>query len=80
MRTAPEATAQGVITTTDGETVTWKGQGAGKPTGKGSAVWRGAIYCYTSSQNLARLNGIASIYEFETDENGNSQTKLWEWK
>ena len=72
---------QGVITTKDGEIVTWRGQGAGKPTGKGSgARWRGAVFCHTSSPNLARLNGIAVVFEHETDENGNVHTKLWEWK
>lgn len=72
---------QGVIVTSAGEMATWRGQGVGKPTGKGSAArWRGAIYYQTASRNLARLNGIAVVFEFETDENGNTQTKLWEWK
>ena len=34
---------QAVLTTKDGETVTWKGMGVGKPKGKGMAIsWRGA--------------------------------------
>jgi hypothetical protein len=71
---------QGVLTTKDGEMVTWRGQGAGKPTGKGlGARWRGA-FCHTSSRNLARLNGIAVVFEHDVDDKGNTQTKLWEWK
>ncbi len=72
---------QGLLMTRDGESVTWQGQGIGKPTGKGSAArWRGAIYYSTSSRNLDRLNGIAAVFEYETDEAGNTQSKIWEWK
>ncbi|MFQ5929853.1 MAG: hypothetical protein ACE5MK_09140 [Acidobacteriota bacterium] len=72
---------QGITTTKDGETATWKGQGVGKPTGQGSAAsWRGAIYYQTSSQELAHLNEIAALFEYEVDEKGNTQAKLWEWK
>jgi hypothetical protein len=72
---------QGVAMTPDGDTVTWTGTGVGKPTGKGHAAsWRGALYFQTSSQRLAGLNKIATVFEYEIDENGNSSTKLWEWK
>ena len=72
---------QGLIMTTDGDAVTWRGQGVGRFTGRGSAVsWRGAIYYQTASEKLARLNGVAAVFEFEVDENGKAQTKTWEWK
>ncbi len=72
---------QGVMVTKDRETVKWKAQGVGKPTGKGSAAsWRGAVFYQTSSKNLARLNGIAAVFEYEADEDGNTQAKLWEWR
>lgn len=74
-------TGQGVITTRDGDMATWTGTGVGKPTGKGSAAsWRGAIFFQTSSQRLAGLNKIATLFEYEIDENGNTSAKLWEWK
>jgi hypothetical protein len=74
-------TGQGVSMTQDGDTVTWTGTGVGKPTGKGyAASWRGALYFQTSSQRLAGLNKIATVFEYEIDENGNSSTKIWEWK
>ena len=72
---------QGIIMTKDGETVTWTGEGVGKPKGQGTAAsWRGAIYYQTSSQRLARLNSVAAVFEFEVDENGNTDSKVWEWK
>ena len=72
---------QGVIMTKDGETVTFVGKGTGRPTGQGAAAsWRGAIYCQTNSQKLARLNSIVVIFEQENDENGNASAKFWEWK
>jgi hypothetical protein len=72
---------QGVVMTDDGEMAAWKGQGAGRLTGRGTAVsWRGAIYYQTASQRLARLNGIAVVFEFDTDESGKTAAKSFEWK
>jgi hypothetical protein len=72
---------QGIVMTEDGEAATWIGNGVGRFTGEGGAVsWRGAIYYYTASQKLARLNSVAAIYEFEVDEDGGVQNKVWEWK
>jgi hypothetical protein len=49
-------------------------------TGPGlAASWRGAIYYQTTSPRLARLNGIAGVYEFEVDENGKTTDKIYEW-
>ena len=72
---------QGVIMAKDGGMATWSGDGAGHLTGRGSAVnWRGAIYYQTASPGLARLNGIAVVFEFDVDEQGNTHAKIWEWK
>lgn len=72
---------QGVIMTKDGEMAAWTGQGVGRFTGRGSAhSFRGAIYYQTTSAKLARLNNIAVVFEYETDENGNTHGKFWEWK
>ncbi len=83
--TRPDGTlfgeGQGVAMTENGEMVTWRGQGVGHFTGHGSAVsYRGAVYFRTTSERLARLNGIAGIYESETDENGKTLNKMYEWK
>ncbi len=71
----------GVVTSKDGDVATWTGNGVGKLTGRGSAVsWRGAIYYQSASPKFARLNGVAGVFEYEVDENGNTQAKIWEWK
>ena len=71
---------QAVAVTKEGETVTWKGQGAGKFTGDGGVSYRGAVYYSTASPKLARLNGAAGVFEFDADVNGNTHAKTWEWK
>ena len=72
---------QGIVMTDDGQMATWRGQGVGRFTGHGMAAsWRGAIFFQTASERLARLNGIAVVFEFETDENGKIANKLFEWK
>jgi hypothetical protein len=71
---------QGVLMAADDATVTWRGEGVGHFTGPGSVSWRGAIYFQTQSERFARLNGIAGVYEYESDQNGKTSTKLYEWK
>ena len=67
--------------TDEGEVVTWRGQGAGRPSGHGMAAsWRASVYCQTASERLARLNGIAVVIEFDVDESGKLTSKTWEWK
>ena len=83
--TRPDGTlfgeGQGIAMTDEGETVTWQGNGVGRFTGHGTAVsWRGAIYYRTTSERLARLNGIAGVFEYETDQSGKSEAKSFEWK
>ena len=72
---------QGVGMTSDGEAVSWKASGVGKPTGKGfGASLRGVTYFESASQRLARVNGIVGVFEYEMDEDGNVRGKVWEWK
>jgi hypothetical protein len=83
--TRPDGTlfgeGQGVTITEDGETAAWRGQGVGRLTGHGMATaFRGAIYFQTASSRLARLNGIAVVYEHEADESGKTADKSYEWK
>jgi hypothetical protein len=69
-----------VVATRDGEVGSWVGSGVGK-FGEGGAVsYRGAIYFYASSPKLSRLNSMAAVFEFEVDPEGNTQSKIWEWK
>ena len=71
---------QGVVLGNEGSTATLKGQGVGRFVGGGAVSYRGAVYYSTASPKLARLNTVAAIFEFEVDANGNTHSKLWEWK
>ena len=72
---------QGAVMTPEGDMATVTGQGAGRFTGHGSAnSFRGSIFFHTASQKLARLNGMATAFEWDVDENGNVEANLWEWK
>jgi hypothetical protein len=71
---------QGIATTNEGESLSWKGFGMGKPTGKGlGASYRYAITFQTTSTKLARVNGLVAVGEWEVDENGNCKGTAWEW-
>ena len=71
----------GVLMTQGGEMVTWSGNGVGRFTGQGSGVsFRGVVYYQTASERFSRLNGLAAVYEYETDAAGNVGLKVWEWK
>ncbi|MBI1897466.1 MAG: hypothetical protein HYS04_13225 [Acidobacteria bacterium] len=71
---------QGVVIGSDGDMATWRGQGVGQFRGGGAVGYRGAVYYYSESPKLARLNKVAAVFEFEVDASGNTQSKLWEWK
>jgi hypothetical protein len=70
----------GVIIGADGNNATWKGQGVGKFVEGGAVSYRGAVYYSTASPKLARLNSVAAVFEFDVDAEGNTHSKLWEWK
>ena len=68
---------QGILFAKDGEITTWTAQGIGNMKGKG-AEWRVSVFFDTSSQELAHLNNIMGIVEFEIDDDGNTREKIWE--
>src|SRR5258708_1918098 len=61
---------QGVTITHDGAMAAWKGQGVGKFGTGGAVSYRGALYYSTTAPNLARLNTVAAVFEFEVDADG----------
>jgi hypothetical protein len=68
-----------VIMTDDGELLSWKGFGVGKPTGPGfSASFAPCGSIQTSSERFAHLNGVSTIGEYEVDEAGNYHWTMWE--
>jgi hypothetical protein len=70
----------GVTTTKDGDMVSWKGSGLGKFMEHGAISYRGILYFRTASEKLARLNSVAGIFEYDVDAQGNTHSKIWEWK
>jgi hypothetical protein len=71
---------EGVWATLDGQQVTWKGIAAGRFTQGGGVSYRGLISYTTTSATFARLNSMGGVFEFEVDANGNTTSKIWEWK
>jgi len=71
---------QGVIMGKGGEAASWVGSGVGTFTKDGGVSYRGAVYYTTSAAAWARLNRVATVFEFEVDAQGNSRAQLWEWK
>ena len=53
--------AQGLVIGTGGEQATFKAAGVGKLLEGGAVSYRGAIYYYSDSPKLKRLNGVAGI-------------------
>jgi hypothetical protein len=70
----------GVFLTAAGDTISWKGAGVGKLAADGSASYRGAVFHWSTSEKFARLNSVASVFEFSADPDGNTHSKSWEWK
>ena len=71
---------QGMITTVDGERVTWTGTGLGHFGPGGSVSYRGMLFFRTTSKKLARLNNCCGAFEYEVDAKGGTVSKMWEWK
>jgi hypothetical protein len=70
-----------LLTTPEGERLWWKGFGVGKLTGEGFSASFAPCGCIqTSAQRFARLNGVATIGEYDTDAEGNYHWRIWEWK
>ncbi len=72
---------QAVGMTRDGDMAVWTGIGVGRLTGKGHAAsYRAAGTFQTTAEKLMRLNGVATVLEYEVDEDGNYSYQEWEWK
>ena len=71
---------EGAYMSSSGDVVTWKGAGVGSVGAGGSVSYRGAVYYSTASQKFARLNTVAGVFEFQSDAQGNTSSKTWEWK
>jgi hypothetical protein len=74
-----EGHCEGIGMTKEGEPVTWTAVGVGRRSGK-SIQWRGSIQYRTSVPKLAKLNGNCFVFEYDVDDAGNSQGRVFEWK
>jgi hypothetical protein len=71
----------GLITTSDGESMTVKIYGLGSPTGKGQAIKiRGVAFAQTTSPKFAHASKVVLVFEFDSDDTGNYLLRVWEWK
>ena len=69
----------GVMTTADGDVVHLLGRASDQSGGPGSAThYRGAIHFQTTSEKFSRLNGVASVFEYDVEADGSSKAKIWE--
>jgi hypothetical protein len=71
---------QGVVMGKKGEMATWVGQGVGTLGKDGSVSYRGSLYYQSSSARWKRLNGVATLFEYSVDPQGNTRAEFWEWK
>lgn len=73
---------QGVLMSKDGqEMATWTGQGVGRFTSPGKIRFVGSLFFSTASAGkLSFLNNLVGVFEYESDELGNTSSKVWEWK
>jgi len=73
-------TGQGLITTNDGESITWTGTGNGRFGPGGSISYRGMLFFRTASQKLARVHNSCGAFEYDVAADGTTVSKVWEWK
>ena len=73
-------TGQGLVTNSEGGMASWVGDGVGKLKPDGSVSFRGSIYYQSAFPKWARLNGVAGVFEYDVDPQGNTRAQIWEWK
>src|SRR5262249_24258307 len=70
-----------VMMTKDGGVGEWIGFGVGQPTGPPPAAhYAVAGHWDSAPAKMARLLGVATVIEYDADQNGNYHWKMWEWK
>jgi hypothetical protein len=70
-----------IYITGDGESAHWRGFGVGRPTGPFPAGHFAVCgSAETESQALGRLNEIATVIEYDVDQEGNYRYTTWEWR
>ena len=71
----------GIITTAEGEMVTWTAEGVGNTSPKGDVRFEGSLIYHTSSKGeLSYLNNKVEFFVYEVDKEGNTSANVWEFK
>lgn len=71
----------GVTTSKDGEMAMYTGSGIGiGGPGSPETSFHGMILFHSSTPKWSRLNGTAVMVEYTVDADGNTHSRLWEWK
>ena len=70
----------GVVMSTEGEMATYRGVGVGTINPNGTTTWRGSLFYESQTPKLSRLNGVATLFEYQVDEGGKSEGHFFEWK
>jgi hypothetical protein len=70
----------GFLVTASQEVVRYTGTGNGKMSADGSMTMRGTLTYLNPPGSYARFNGMAVVWEFEVDKDGNLVNRGWEWK
>lgn len=74
---------QGVLTTQQGEMVTYTQQATGEITPEGKVVFQGAMFfkALSPTGQLASLNNQMGVYNYESDLAGNAAVRqVWAWR
>jgi hypothetical protein len=73
---------QGVLTTQQGEIVTYTQQSTGQITPEGRVVFQGSMFfkALSPTGQLASLDNQMGIYNYESDLAGNAQRQVWQWR
>ena len=74
-----ECPNQGVVIAEDG-VATFTATGIGTFTEDGGSSFKGMVHFQTSAPSLSSLNGVAVVYDWEVDAEGNASWDMWEWK
>ena len=73
---------QGVLTSQQGETVTYTQQATGEITPEGRVIFQGAMFykALSPTGQLGSLNNQMGIYNYESDLAGNAVRQVWVWR
>jgi hypothetical protein len=69
---------QGAFATLDGEIVTWHGIGVGRFLEGGAMQYCGSLSYSTSAERFLKLNGVAGVFQWSIDAEGNTHSEIFE--